>query len=475
MKPSLHLTFVFLIIVLPRIAAASVGISEVAWMGSSASANHEWIEIYNSGTDSVSVDGWTITDSNTLLITLAGSVSAGTYAVLERTSDESAPGSAFLIYTGALVNTGTTITLRDQGGAIVDQVAGGENWESIGGNNSSKDTAQYSGTAWVTAPPTPGRVNATESTTPPQTDTATTESNTVRSGGGNIVRPTQTKTVTLELSNTTLVLTVDAPEIVYVGQRIPFTVVASGPGDVVLNSLHYEWNFGDMATSSGKYVSHRYQYPGEYVLTVHGAYGRHEQVTRTSLTVLPITLSITSDDQGNIQVNNDSLYEVVLGGYALSGTKTVIFPERTVLLSRATITIPKERLGVSYGGVVTLRDGAGRAVVDNRPRTADVLATEVYDADTVYPETLLPDTPFEASIEKESNFTFGETPMTEPLVVAETLSIAMPATDVGVDEMPPTFTPPLATTDRSFLGLCALLVVAIGALYFGTMESTKSV
>ena len=103
------------------------------------------------------------------------------------------------------------------------------------------------------------------------------------------------------------------------------------------------------------------------------------------------------------------------------------------------------------------------------------MATEVYDADTVYPETLLPDTPFEASIEKESNFTFGETPMTEPLVVAETLSIAMPATDVGVDEMPPTFTPPLATTDRSFLGLCALLVVAIGALYFGTMESTKSV
>lgn len=466
MNPFVRLTFIFLVIVLPRIVVASLEIGEVAWMGSAASANHEWIEIYNDGTDSINVDGWTVTDSNTLLITLAGSVSAGTYAVLERTSDESAPGSAFLIYTGALVNTGTTLTLRDQSGAIIDQVAGGENWERIGGNNASKETAQYSGTTWVTAPPTPGRANATESTSPPPVDTSTSESDTTRSGGGSIVRSAQTKTATLELSNTTLTLTVDAPEIVYVGQRIPFTVVASGPGDVVLNSLQYEWNFGDMATSSGKYVSHRYRYPGEYVLTVHGAYGRHEQVTRTSLTVVPVTISITNDEQGNIQVNNDAPYEVALGGYALSGTKTIVFPERTVLLSRATITIPKEQVGVSYGGLVTLRDGVGKVVVDNRPIVPELFTDEIYEPDIVYSETVASDPSLDAQVEKDSHFTFAETNRIEPLIATQSPVAALSISAAGADEL----TPPPLTNNRSFLGLCSLLVIAIGALYFGTKK-----
>ena len=84
-------------------------------MGSGTSANHEWIELYNSG-EAVDVAGWVLSDGMNLSINLTGIISAGDYAVLERTSDDSAPGIAFLIYTGALVNTGATLTLQDSSG-----------------------------------------------------------------------------------------------------------------------------------------------------------------------------------------------------------------------------------------------------------------------------------------------------------------------------------------------------------------------
>ncbi|MEZ4195085.1 MAG: hypothetical protein R3B53_01670 [Candidatus Paceibacterota bacterium] len=41
--------FCLIIILLPLPTLAAVTINEVAWMGDSTSANHEWIELYNSG------------------------------------------------------------------------------------------------------------------------------------------------------------------------------------------------------------------------------------------------------------------------------------------------------------------------------------------------------------------------------------------------------------------------------------------
>ena len=88
---------VLLFLVFPVNAQAAVTFSEIAWMGGEDSANDEWIELYNSGSDLVSVDGWTISDGMNLDIELSGSIGAGSYAVLERTDDSSAPGGAFLV------------------------------------------------------------------------------------------------------------------------------------------------------------------------------------------------------------------------------------------------------------------------------------------------------------------------------------------------------------------------------------------
>lgn len=144
------------ILLLPMGVLASVGISEVAWMGSEVSAADEWIELHNVATEPVSVEGWWLRDGGSLEIALAGTIGAGQFVVLERTNDDSAPSPAFLIYTGALKNSGATLTLMKADGTVVDVVEGGVAWERIGGSNETKATAQRTENGWVTAPATPG-------------------------------------------------------------------------------------------------------------------------------------------------------------------------------------------------------------------------------------------------------------------------------------------------------------------------------
>lgn len=150
----------FVLFLLPVFAYAEVRITEIAWMGTEQSAHDEWIELSNTGEAAVDLAGWLLTDDENLEIELSGTIAPDEYVVLERTDDSSAPGDAFLIYTGALSNEGRTLFLRRSDGSRADEVPGGDEWNKVGGDNEKKYTAQWTGTRWVTAPPTPGSAAA---------------------------------------------------------------------------------------------------------------------------------------------------------------------------------------------------------------------------------------------------------------------------------------------------------------------------
>lgn len=343
-----YLTLGFLLLV-PGSINAAVILSEVAWMGSSASANHEWIELHNTGGSSVDVTGWKVTDGMNLSIPLTGSIAAGSYAVLERSSDASAAGSAFLLYTGALVNTGATLTLTRSDGGIEDQVSGGTDWKSIGGDNVTKETAQYTTAGWVTGVGTPGAANAgtpqtpeveeeeedteeEEEETPPTTTPATP---TLRSKSSS-----PSETVRLFIKDSTLAVAIDAQTVGYVHQTITYTAKPSSIGRSLQSSLIYKWNFGDGTVRYGKEVSHEYAYPGTYVVTLYTSYKNQKQISRHEITVLPVAMTLTKSRFGDIQINNDSPYEIDISGYAVAGEEPFVFPEYSVLLPNQTVTLP---------------------------------------------------------------------------------------------------------------------------------------
>jgi cytosine/adenosine deaminase-related metal-dependent hydrolase len=106
------------------VPALEVVLHEIAWMGTLTSPSDEWIELFNNTPADINLAGWTLTATDgTPSITLAGTIPAGGHFLLERTDDTTVPGvAADQIYTGALVNDGEVLTLRDDLGVLQDLV-----------------------------------------------------------------------------------------------------------------------------------------------------------------------------------------------------------------------------------------------------------------------------------------------------------------------------------------------------------------
>nr|WP_263013019.1 tandem-95 repeat protein [Ancylothrix sp. D3o] len=126
------------------IAALSVVINEVAWMGTQANATDEWIELFNPTSNAIDLTGWTIPSGTGTTITITnGVIAAGGYFLLERTSDATVNSlPANFVYTGGLNNTtGTSLTLRSSEGTIIDSAnADGGVWPA--GSNTAA-TARF--------------------------------------------------------------------------------------------------------------------------------------------------------------------------------------------------------------------------------------------------------------------------------------------------------------------------------------------
>jgi len=105
-------------------------INEIAWMGTEAQANDEWIELYNRADYEIDLNDWILEAiDGTPSINLIGVISSRSYFLLERTTDETVSNiSADQIYSGGLENEGEDLSLKNNTGNIIDQVDCDTNW-----------------------------------------------------------------------------------------------------------------------------------------------------------------------------------------------------------------------------------------------------------------------------------------------------------------------------------------------------------
>ncbi|OGZ02030.1 MAG: hypothetical protein A2946_03775 [Candidatus Liptonbacteria bacterium RIFCSPLOWO2_01_FULL_53_13] len=150
--------------------SSAVRINELAWMGSTASASDEWIELKNISAGSAPLSGWQIASQDDAFKIVFGSgekISAGGLYLLERTDDASVPGiSADKIYKGALPNGGTWLKLFNANCDAVDEMDARNGFAALGGDAGARKTLErnQNGAGWHTsaAPDgTPRRENST--------------------------------------------------------------------------------------------------------------------------------------------------------------------------------------------------------------------------------------------------------------------------------------------------------------------------
>lgn len=156
------LIFVFLFTFSPPVFASSflVYLNEVAWMGDKNKTSNEWIELYNNGTNPISLDNWILKIDETE-IKLKGIIPGLGFYLISRDKKL----SANLFFNKALKNTGNYLGLFDANKNLIDEANWINGWPE--GNNQTKQTMErknnyLSGndkTSWQTSEQTLGTPN----------------------------------------------------------------------------------------------------------------------------------------------------------------------------------------------------------------------------------------------------------------------------------------------------------------------------
>src|SRR3989344_1186282 len=274
LKAFLKAAFIILcVLAIPQAVRAGVVISEVMYNPQGTEAGREWIELYNSGSEDVPLVGgagsgsWRIADSsNHTLTDPAGGVGRGSLVVpaggyLVVASDPSVFMGEYLGQYSvvkssiSLNNTGATVSLIDGTGATISSLA---YTSGMGGADNGASLQDAGGGTWVSALPTPGAANATQSYTPPDTEDESNSSGVshqTTSNPGYVAPPLPQ-----------LFADAGGDRAVVVAADSKFVASAYDRDRDVINYAKFLWNFGDGTTAEGPWVMHHFSYPGRYAV-----------------------------------------------------------------------------------------------------------------------------------------------------------------------------------------------------------------
>lgn len=365
----------FVVFFVPIFARADVLISEVAWMGTTDSQFEEWIELQNTGSESVSLSGWKIykAGGDTLLFSLSGSISAGQYLLVCRTTASvSNPLSGSCDLSGAfggsgLNNTSEYIILKNDSGNSVDEVNANGGWPA--GDASTKQTMQKSGSSWVTADATPGEPNASSGTDDEEEE---------EDGGNEDDTNTEEEDEEVETSSSSSATKDTRPtyskkivEIKVVDSSVP----AGSPVKFSLNTRdlkganilrgEFFWNMGDGTEryfSKNEKFEHIYDHDGTYIvyLKYYKTYFEGMEpdiVDKITVTVSNPSVSISKiHTDGSVEIKNNSSQEVDLSLWTLKDGfgKSFLIPEGTYIAGSKTLVLNSKRINLNPGNIVLL-------------------------------------------------------------------------------------------------------------------------
>ncbi len=456
------------LVAIPSTVIATVEISEIAWMGTTESHFCNWIELQNVGDSEVDIAEWSIQIGDTVREFSSGEavstvIPAQSYYVIKRTTntcpDPLPEVSGLILALGNLPNSGTTLRLRRPDGSDADVVVGGEEWQLVGGDNTTKDTAQKTSDGWITAPPTPGQPPAT--TTPTVSEEEQQPSAAETSGGHRFVSARSVRT-NMELSDDSeLQITITGPEIIQSGQEAVFTVTPEGVGSGIKNSLRYSWNFGDFYTATEQVPVHIFNHPGVYLVTVEAYYESRTARTYHEVVVVPAKLSMSFTEDGELLLHNDTEYDLNLSGFRLVGLVDLEVPAETYVLARQTVRVPVELYDRREPTLVMMYDRSGAVVASQKTIYEDVVETEVDDDIAIQPVASIQNQPVQSSNTSFfPNVTSAQTEGSEEIFI----------TDDEHEESAPESEPVQDRTDVQwfdifmYIVLALLLVVAAGLL-----------
>lgn len=231
-----------------------VAINEIAWGGAVADPLGEWLELYNTTDQDISLERWKLASSDGgVEILLSGRITAFGFFLLAR-SGGTGQGSLYpdLDYRGALTDAGETLWLLDRDGRVVDTAnREGDRWPA--GTNE-----------WGNPPCcSMERIDPTSPDAP--SNWATHGQGSAQTGGteGVCGSPGRANSVYNLIPRVGFSF---SPDPAHPGETILFDATASIDPNGTIRS--FQWDFGDGTAAAGQAVGHSFEEARVYTVTL---------------------------------------------------------------------------------------------------------------------------------------------------------------------------------------------------------------
>mgnify|MGYP001299286487 FL=1 len=338
------LVYIALLLYTPTLVSAQVLITEIMYAPEGADANREWVEVCNSGSE-VNIENWKFFENDTnhglSLISGTASLTSGSCAVIADDADVflgDHPSFSGNLFDSAfsLKNTGETIALKDDSGSEVDRVT----YSDADGAKDDGLSLHRNSNSWTPSTPTPGIGSGIENSNPEQGPT--------NEASGN--EPPTTNTTLYSYES----VTIEPPQDIFI--RVPTEITTVAYSHTIFKIESYDatgsaidsgkvsWSFGDGGEARGREVSHRFLYPGEYIVTVSLELGSLFDTKQIRLIVVPLEAKLYVAPDGSwVSIENQSEQQLDMSQWRiLSSGQYFRVPDKTAIPAMSEVRFATE-------------------------------------------------------------------------------------------------------------------------------------
>jgi hypothetical protein len=125
------------------------------------------------------------------------------------------------------------------------------------------------------------------------------------------------------------------------------------------------WSMGDGSIESGQFISHTYEFPGDYIVVLNSDWGGAHAVSRSQIRIIEPKIAVAYAEAGYIEIKNLDGHELNLGGWILeTGTGRYIIPQDTIIAAFSTIAISKNISNLNgFLKYVSIKNPSGQTLV----------------------------------------------------------------------------------------------------------------